>query len=365
MDHPATGVAAAAVGGEFASPYDEGLISPTLTLLASDTALKFSWGGSKFWFSAVNPSVSIRQVGAMTWTEIWSLFSEPDADPFIYRDRIADITAYVGQDVEFRFRVSGTDGADFYLDDVEVGTFTPTAVPANDLCSNATVLATTFDVQDVTCYATNNVDPYVTGLPLSCVPTELGGQDVFYELTAAAGDTLRAAVSTADWGIGLYLVDDCATPVCLAGLYAEDATAPDTLVYEFPTSGTYYLVVDGETGSCGPYQLTGEIRPTAVGVIDPPRVLEDGLRLTVLPNPSSGVMLLRGRVPEVAAVASLAIYDIAGKEILDVEVPLSAGELAFQWDGQDARGDRVSAGTYVVRVRAGTQVLEGKITLVR
>jgi hypothetical protein len=69
--------------------------------------------------------------------------------------------------------------------------------------------------------------------------------------------------------MGLYVIDDCVGATCLVASYTEDVATPPTLQYEFPAAGTYYLVVDGETGSCGPFELTGEIRPTAVGA---PRV---------------------------------------------------------------------------------------------
>lgn len=361
-EYVANGLASAVVGGESANAIDEWLISPAVTLAATDDAISFLWASNPRYASDVNATCNIRLDGTATWTQLWSLSSEPLSDPFLYRERVADISAWTGMDVEFGFNVVGINGADFELDDVVVGDFEPTTTPTNDLCANATPLTTPFDIQDVTCYAANELDPFM-GPGVSCVGNPLGGRDIYYELSVAAGDTLVASF-TASWGMGLYVIDDCVTATCLAGAYREDAVTLPEIEYEFPTAGTYYLVVDGETNSCGPFQLTGEIRPTAVSVIEPPQVVEDRLRLTVLPNPTAGAVLIRGRLSG-ASVASLAIYDVAGKKLVAADVAVAGDDLTFQWDGRDAHGNRVGAGTYFVRVRAGSRVLEEKITLLR
>ena len=97
-----------------------------------------------------------------------------------------------------------------------------------------------------------------------------------------------------------------------------------------------------------------------------PADLGDGIRLHVLPNPSNGHVLLEGRVPAaVVDLASVAIYDVAGRMLVDAHVRLSGGDFAFEWDGRDGHGNRMGTGTYFVRVRAGSEVLEEKITLLR
>lgn len=319
--------------------------------------------GNRQWTGAVDATCSIRQQGTSTWNQLWSLAAdEPPADAFLYRQRVLDISSWVGQTVEFRFRVAGTSGADFALDDVIVGDFDPTTTAQNDLCANATPLASVFSIEDVSCYAANDLDPF-TGPSGSCIGNELSGPDLFYELSVAAGDTLQASIA-AEWGPGLYLIDDCSTPTCLAGLYAEDGRVLPFLEYEFPTTGTYYLVVDGEGGSCGPFELTGEILPTAVGIVKPLRDIGD-LSLSAFPNPSRNVVLVRGQLRSaLGEVVSLAIFDVAGKKVLDVNVPVSGSDLSFEWDRRDSKGDRVSAGTYFIRVHAGPQVLETKVTLI-
>ena len=159
--------------------------------------------------------------------------------------------------MEIGFRVAGADGADFVLDDVLVGDYEPTAPAPNDVCANAPLLASFFDLDAITCYAMNDLDPFAPP-PGSCVGNELGGPDLFYRIEAGAADTLRASV-IADWGVGLYLINGCIAPACLTGGYAEDERTAAAIEYVFPAAGSYYLVVDGEEGSCGPFQLTGEV----------------------------------------------------------------------------------------------------------
>ena len=359
-----TGMGSALVGGEYGSPNDEWLITPSVPLGATDDAISFLWSGSHLWSSAVNATCSIRLSGSSTWTVLWSLATdEPPADPFLYRRRVVDISAWNGETVEFAFRVAGTNGADFVLDDVAVGDFDPTATAANDLCSNATLLTSPFSVQDVTCYAANDMDPY-TAPPGSCVGNELSGPDLFYELTASAGDTLQASLAS-EWGAGLYLIDGCATPNCLAGLYAEDGRVLPSLEYEFPAPGTYYLVVDGEDGSCGPFCLTGEVRRTAVGASE---VLGDqtGPQVTVRPNPSAGGVSFEVRTPGlVSGVGRLTVYDISGRRLFGSDVSLASGAGQFAWDGRDQRGSRVGPGVYLVRAEVGNRVADEKFTLIR
>lgn len=164
-------------------------------------------------------SLNIREVGTLPWTRLWSIANdEPRADPFICRERIVDLTAWNGINVEFGFWVVGTNGADFALDNIVVGDFYPTAGAPNDACSNATVLGNVFSIQDVTCYASDDLDPF-TSITSSCVGDRLDGPDVFYEIAVAFGDSLHASLS-AEWGAGLYIVDDCTDPICIAGAYA-------------------------------------------------------------------------------------------------------------------------------------------------
>lgn len=357
------GAASALVGGESPAAVDEWLISPGVTLSAGDDAIRFSWSGSQVWSGALDASLNVREVGNPTWTPLWSISGdEPEADPFIYRERVVDLTAWIGMQMEFGFRVVGTNGADFAIDAVEIGDFDPTTAPSNDVCANASAISGTFGIQGVTCYAANNLDPY-TGPPGSCVGSELDGPDVFFEIDAAWGDSLHASIS-ADWDVGLYLVDDCLSPVCVAGGYPEDGRTDVIVDHRFAPGGTYYLVVDGVERSCGPYELTGEIVLSPTGVPDDDAA--SSLVLSVRPNPTSGDVAFFGTYPSSSNEAPVVeIHDVTGKRIVRVEGIPSSSSFSYEWDGRDQSGTRVASGLYFVRLRIAGKELTRKFVILR
>jgi flagellar hook assembly protein FlgD len=63
---------------------------------------------------------------------------------------------------------------------------------------------------------------------------------------------------------------------------------------------------------------------------------------------------------------SLEIFDLRGRLVARlVDESLSAGSHAVTWDGRDAKGNAVSSGTYLYRLRAGDLVQDRKMLLVR
>lgn len=361
----AVGTGSALVGGESPSAIDEWLISPAITPGAADNAIRFLWSGSQMWSSALDASLNVREVGSGTWSELWSLAAdEPAADPFVYRERIVDLSAWLGMDVEFGFRIVGIDGADFAIDDVLVGDFEPTAPASNDVCATAALLASPFDIQSITCYAMNDLDPFAPP-PGSCVGNELHGPDLFYRVDAGAADTLRASVA-AEWGVGVYLVDDCIAPVCLAGGYSEDARTAAAIEYVFPTTGTYYLVVDGEEGSCGPFELTGEVAATLTAVPSVESQSELNLLLMVRPNPARDSIVLQAQVAGNGASSGvLEIYTVAGARVWREHVTADAIAHGVVWEGRGSNGGPVPSGVYLARLQVGEAVGQAKITLKR
>jgi hypothetical protein len=186
---------------------------------------------------------------------------------------------------------------------------------------------------------------------------------VFYAITAAWGDTLKATV-TSEWGAGIYLIDDCQTPVCIVGGYAEDGPTDAAIYHRFAPGGTYYLVVDGIQGSCGPFNLTGEIipSPTAVG--------DDGaapaLRLIARPNPAGGPVTFIGTFPPTRATGtSVEIYNVEGKRLRYVTGRADSGEFAFTWDHRDESGTPVASGIYFARLRVGNESAVEKFVILR
>jgi len=311
----------------------------------------------------LNASLSIRQSGTTTWTQLWSLVgNEPAADPFIYRDRVVDISGWSGMNVEFGFRVVGTNGASFALDDIAVGDFVPTGTAPNDICASATPLSGVFSVQGLTCYAANDLNPYVPPPGESCVGDQLNGPDVFFEITAAWGDTLHASV-VSDWGPAVYLVDDCLTPVCVTGGFPEDGSTAGEIHHRFAPGGTYYLVIDGLQGSCGPYELTGEIVPSPTDVGDG---AVPALRLLARPNPAGGPVTFLGTFPPVRnSSTSVEIYNVEGRRLRYVTGRADSGEFSFTWDHRDEGGTPVASGLYFARMRVGSESVVQKFVILR
>ena len=88
----AVGAGAAVVQGESPGAIDEWLISPMIRISATDTTLHFRWLSNPLFASAANAHCSVRRKGESTWTDIWTLLTEPQAVAFHYPSRVASLT---------------------------------------------------------------------------------------------------------------------------------------------------------------------------------------------------------------------------------------------------------------------------------
>ena len=91
-----------------------------------------------------------------------------------------------------------------------------------------------------------------------------------------------------------------------------------------------------------------------------------GVVLEAAPNPANPAMALRFRLPEAMQV-ELEIYNLLGQRVRTL-VPLGpwvAGEHSVVWDGRNGQGRSVSTGVYVVKLRAGEQVKNRKVMILR
>jgi hypothetical protein len=98
------------------------------------------------------------------------------------------------------------------------------------------------------------------------------------------------------------------------------------------------------------------INPSLVSVED--GRLPGGLWLApVVPNPAMNGVLLRYSLPRDEQV-SLAAYDLAGRKLAQLASGrMTAGEHSVNWNFRDEKGAPISAGYYVVKLRAGDRVL--------
>ncbi len=77
----------------------------------------------------------------------------------------------------------------------------------------------------------------------------------------------------------------------------------------------------------------------------------------IVPNPARNGILVRFSLPRDEEV-SLAAYDLAGRKLAQLaRGRMAAGEHPVTWDFRDASGAPVSAGYYIVKLRAGDRVL--------
>lgn len=360
------GVAAARVGAQSVSAIDEWLISPATSLGAGDTGLKFFWNGNRNHAQAVNAECLVRPAGPGPWTQVWSLLSEPSGTEFQYRERVVSLAPWAGTSVEIAFHVFGTNGAEFVLDDVSVGTYTATGSPSNDLCSGAVAIAGgTHAFAGTTCYAADNLDAFA--MPGSCVTDSLNSPDVVYWLSAAAGDTLNATV-TGVWSPALYLTSACSPTAgqCVAATptWQDGDITTASLTHIFSSPGVYFLVVDGATGECGDFQLSTRIRSDITGVEtdnspSPPRP-----RLTARPNPSSGAVRILGeRESSNPSAGYLRVFNVSGRQVYQRAIYVVGDRYQLAWEGRSSAGARLPSGLYVIKVTIGSQTTQTRVVI--
>jgi hypothetical protein len=157
----------------------------------------------------------------------------------------------------------------------------------------------------------------------------------------------------------------------LAGVVVVDVTDPTNMfvVTSFDTPSHAWDVVlhrgfvwvaDGASllqlrlnrGSEAEAALVAE--PAAVGEAGARGTSRSALDLAAFPNPSRGPATLSFSLPH-AGRASLAVYDVAGRQLARVaDATFAAGRHEFTWDGRDDAGRRVAAGVYLLRLEAGS-----------
>jgi hypothetical protein len=83
------------------------------------------------------------------------------------------------------------------------------------------------------------------------------------------------------------------------------------------------------------------------------------------PNPFNPQTEIRFELP-LRTQASLRVFDLRGRLVKTlIDGPREAGPQTIIWDGRDARGARVASGVYLYQLRAGDQVEQRKMTLVK
>ncbi len=93
--------------------------------------------------------------------------------------------------------------------------------------------------------------------------------------------------------------------------------------------------------------------------------LASALRVGASPNPFRAGTTLTFTLHS-SAVTRLTVYDIGGRLVREMDVGLrAAGSHALPWDGRDERGRSVSAGSYFVRLGAGSEHASTRVLRLR
>lgn len=137
------------------------------------------------------------------------------------------------------------------------------------------------------------------------------------------------------------------------------------LTYVFPSSGTYYLVIDAMQDGCSDFSLTGTIRGTVTSV--DPQGMGSPLTLLAWPNPSRGVTIrFAGRLEAGSARnGRLLIVDASGRSVFASNVQSSGDRFDVQWDGRGNSGKRVPAGSYIAKVDIGGKTASTTFVIAR
>jgi len=126
-------------------PKNEILISPAITVPATNPTMQVDISASYYWYVDENTDdaqMFISNDGGSNWTQIWKDDDQTQVEAcgmpwpytsFAWYTASFDLAAYVGQDVMFKFYVhniatSGIMGVSFYIDNFKVG-----SLPDNDL----------------------------------------------------------------------------------------------------------------------------------------------------------------------------------------------------------------------------------------
>jgi hypothetical protein len=231
-------------------PYDftqNEVLSFPAAITAAESYLTFAAMGSVYWCSNADLTV---EVNGLT---VWSFCANATAS-WTWAMYGVDLSSYIGQTVTIAFRYAGDDGADQYLDAVQLGA--PPAPPPV-ACDNAKPLACEDGL-----LSGDTCDGYNYLSTLGCASYTEAGLEHWYAVTLAPGGNFAATVTYTAKDGALWILDACQAPTnanCLA--FADDTFSGQAEVVSYANTGTtnktIYLVVDSwGAASCGAYTGT-------------------------------------------------------------------------------------------------------------
>lgn len=190
--------------------------------------------------------------------------------------------------------------------------------------------------------------------------------DSFHNFGAQSGSELAIPWDTL-YGLGAGTVPPgaqvaLAASICWdpepAGVLGGDSAPSNTTAALPVVDNAWTVVVDAN----------GDGRPDGTWVADVPAPAIGGVRLLPnQPNPFNPETVVHFAIDGAGPTAvSLAVYDIGGRLVRTLaDGSLEPGRHQRRWDGRDAQGRAVAAGTYFARLSARGQVVTRPLSLVK
>jgi hypothetical protein len=154
----------------------------------------------------------------------------------------------------------------------------------------------------------------------------------------------------------------------------------DNQAYTVNTLPTYLRASGGITGGLSPVYNIGVLNEAAMDyreiinedviALDHPLKVSEISRngaLLVSPNPARAFVRADVTVPAGyrKKSARLEIFDMRGRLVRKISVPVLGARNRAVWNGTDARGRRVTPGKYIIKADLGWRVLTQKVTIIK
>jgi hypothetical protein len=270
--------------------------------------------------------------------------------------KLASPTSNYGKDTDLRARQdSGKDYRAFLKFDVAGIATSVLSAKLRLYCIDAS--ADGGDVYLVTNTYAGTTTPWVeTGLTWNNAPP-LTGSPIGSLGKVTAGTWKELDVASSLGGNGTYSFGILTHSTDKAYYSSKEGSNKPQLVVVQSSTGPTWAQGPGVEASPGMKAAF-----STAGAAGPKRRLEITRQI---PNPSRGAATIEYVVPRTGSV-SLSVYDVAGHAVRRlVEAERSAGDHEVSWDGRDARGERVGAGVYFLRLRAGGEIVQKRLVMIR
>jgi hypothetical protein len=133
------------------------------------------------------------------------------------------------------------------------------------------------------------------------------------------------------------------------------------------SNATYFWRVRSQNsdGTYSGYSPTASFIPTGTTSVDDILVPVNFEVAQNYPNPFNPSTTINFAIP-VKELVAIRIYDVLGREVRTLlNEEKEAGYYSVQWNGDNQFGQKVSSGTYIVRVNSGSNVKTMKMTLMK